>query len=674
MSAEGAVLGVDVGGTGIKARLTDADGLVLDEARVPTPRNDPDAARLADCVADLASRALARGPLRAIGLVTPGVVDERAGTVVLAVNLGWHDVPVRQRVRAALSERGLDVPVAFGHDVRAGAVAETSGTDAALTRGSVAFVPVGTGLASALVVDGSVVPGDGWAGEIGQVRIPSGPHAGLRVEEIASAGESHGDRVRRPRTRRCSEFEPATRSPRKSGPSASPCSRTPWCGPLRSPGVTPSWSAGTGGVRAAAVRPADDRRGRATCRPAGSRPRPGTTRRRRRCHRGGVARTTDDRRSSGMTALVRARRILTATDDLHDGWLAVTDDGTVGAVGTGAPPRTDTTTTIDGTIVPGLVDLHAHGALGYDFATCSVDGAVAAAGHHRARAPRRCSHRSRPVRSPTPPRHSHASAPSSRTARSRGSTSKVPGCRPNAAARTAPTCCTPPVGGGRDVPGRRGRRAPDRHPRARAPGALDTVRRLVADGVVVAIGHTDASAEQTRRAIDAGATLVTHLFNGMPPMHHRTPGPVGIALTDDRVLFECIVDGHHLDGTTVDLVRRAAPERLVLVSDAMSATGCADGEHTIAGSAVTVRDGMAVLTDGSSLAGSTITVADAARRLLARGSSLTEVVAAAATRPARLLGRAAPLTVGAPAEIVAIDETSGRWTALDTIADEEVAP
>lgn len=188
MSAEGAVLGVDVGGTGIKARLTDADGLVLDEARVPTPRNDPDAAQLADCVADLASRALARGPLRAIGLVTPGVVDERAGTVVLAVNLGWHDVPVRQRVRAALSERGLDVPVAFGHDVRAGALAETSGSDAALTRGSVAFVPVGTGLASALVVDGSVVPGDGWAGEIGQVRIPSGPHAGLRVEEIASAG------------------------------------------------------------------------------------------------------------------------------------------------------------------------------------------------------------------------------------------------------------------------------------------------------------------------------------------------------------------------------------------------------------------------------------------------------------------------------------------------------
>ncbi|MBA8989207.1 glucokinase [Curtobacterium pusillum] len=188
MRGTGVVLGVDVGGTGIKARLTDDDGLVLDETRVPTPREDPDATRLAARVAELATQALRHGPLDAIGLVTPGVVDDRAGTVVLAVNLGWNDVPVRERVRAALTSRGIDVPIAFGHDVRAGALAETSDADAALTRGSVAFVPVGTGLASALVVDGSVVPGDGWAGEIGQVRIPFGPHTGLRVEEIASAG------------------------------------------------------------------------------------------------------------------------------------------------------------------------------------------------------------------------------------------------------------------------------------------------------------------------------------------------------------------------------------------------------------------------------------------------------------------------------------------------------
>lgn len=204
LPAPGAVLGVDVGGTSIKARRTDADGTVLGETRLPTPRDDHDAARLAGVVADLAETALAHGPLDAVGLVTPGVVDESTGRVVLAVNLGWRDVPVRDAVRDELARRGLRVPVAFGHDVRAGALAETTqgaavtganaradaggGAGAGLLRGSVAFVPVGTGLASALVVDGAVVPGDGWAGEIGQVRITSGPHAGLRVEEIASAG------------------------------------------------------------------------------------------------------------------------------------------------------------------------------------------------------------------------------------------------------------------------------------------------------------------------------------------------------------------------------------------------------------------------------------------------------------------------------------------------------
>ncbi|MBA8989208.1 N-acetylglucosamine-6-phosphate deacetylase [Curtobacterium pusillum] len=368
-----------------------------------------------------------------------------------------------------------------------------------------------------------------------------------------------------------------------------------------------------------------------------------------------------------MSTLVRARRIVTATEDLRDGWLVVDDVGAVGALGTGVPPRTDTAATVDGTIVPGLIDLHAHGALGHDFATCDVDGAVAAARHHR----------------------------------SRGTTSLIASVATGSVSDTAAALARlrPLVMDGTLAglhlegpwlsPARRGAHRADllhapTPPEVdtylaaadgalrivtlapELPGALETVHRLVAAGVVVAIGHTDASADQTRRAIDAGATLVTHLFNGMPPLHHRTPGPVGVALTDDRVLLECIVDGHHLDATTVDLVQRTAPGRIVLVSDAMSATGCGDGDHTIAGSAVSVRDGVALLADGSSLAGSTITVADAARRLLARGIPLTEVVRATAARPARLLGRPAPLTVGAPADMVLVDAASGRWSTLDT--------
>ncbi|KQS10005.1 hypothetical protein ASG04_05315 [Curtobacterium sp. Leaf183] len=192
MGAGGVVLGVDVGGTGIKARVVDESGRVLTEHRVPTPRDDPAAARLAEVVADLTARSIDTvGPLDAVGVVVPGVVDERTGTAVLSVNLGWRGLPLRDRVHQALLVRGITIPVAFGHDVRAGALAEVSGSDdtsRALRTGSVGFVPVGTGLASALVVDGTVVDGGGWAGEIGQVRITEGSHRGARVEEIASAG------------------------------------------------------------------------------------------------------------------------------------------------------------------------------------------------------------------------------------------------------------------------------------------------------------------------------------------------------------------------------------------------------------------------------------------------------------------------------------------------------
>ena len=367
-----------------------------------------------------------------------------------------------------------------------------------------------------------------------------------------------------------------------------------------------------------------------------------------------------------MSVLVRAPRIVTATDDLRDGWLVVDRSGAVQSTGTGTPPHTDTATTIAGTVVPGLVDLHAHGALGHDFALSTADDSRAAAAFHRGRG-------------------TAALIASVATGPAEETTAALTRLRPLVGDGTLAGLH---LEGPWLAPARRGAHradllhAPDPAEvesllsaadgalrvvtlAPELPGALDAVRRLVAAGVVVAIGHTDATADQTRQAIDAGATLVTHLFNGMPPMHHRTPGPVGVALTDARVLLECIVDGHHLDPVTIDLVRRAAPGRMVLVSDAMSATGCPDGDHTIAGSAVSVRGGVAMLADGSSLAGSTITVADGARRLLDTGTPLTEVVAAAATRPAHLLGLPAPLAVGSPAEMLVIDTADGRWKPLD---------
>jgi glucokinase len=184
-AVETRVLGVDVGGTTVKARLVEAGrpDRVLWEQRVPTPRDDADARRTTAAVVQLLDAARELGPVDAVGLVVPGIVDDDAGTAVASVNLGWRDVPLRQ-----LLERASSVPVGFGQDVRAGALAEAATGAGAGSPGGLAFVPVGTGLASAFVEHGGALVSGGWAGEIGQVVLTSGPLAGLRVEDVASAG------------------------------------------------------------------------------------------------------------------------------------------------------------------------------------------------------------------------------------------------------------------------------------------------------------------------------------------------------------------------------------------------------------------------------------------------------------------------------------------------------
>lgn len=179
----GAVLGVDVGGTGVKAALTAADGSILGRWREATPVDDPSGSRTRDVVLRLVETAHAVSPPVAVGVVVPGVVDEEQGVCIHAVNLGWRDLAFPELLRPS-----LDVPLAFGQDVRAGALAEAVSGAAAGIDGTIAFVPVGTGLASALVIGGVPFAGGGWAGEIGQRVIQDGPHRGLRVEELASAG------------------------------------------------------------------------------------------------------------------------------------------------------------------------------------------------------------------------------------------------------------------------------------------------------------------------------------------------------------------------------------------------------------------------------------------------------------------------------------------------------
>ncbi|WP_295789115.1 ROK family protein [uncultured Microbacterium sp.] len=175
-------IGIDVGGTSIKAVIADRrEGRVLLERRTPTPSPDPDGRGVCATVARLADDLPgARGlPL---GVVVPGIVDESRGRAILSANLGWRELEL-----AAMLRENCGRPLALGHDVRAAALAEARWGAAADGDGVLAFVPIGTGIAAAVLVDGRPLVSDGWAGEIGQGLLADGPFAGRRVEEVASA-------------------------------------------------------------------------------------------------------------------------------------------------------------------------------------------------------------------------------------------------------------------------------------------------------------------------------------------------------------------------------------------------------------------------------------------------------------------------------------------------------
>jgi N-acetylglucosamine-6-phosphate deacetylase len=192
-------------------------------------------------------------------------------------------------------------------------------------------------------------------------------------------------------------------------------------------------------------------------------------------------------------------------------------------------------------------------------------------------------------------------------------------------------------------------------------GGVEAVRRFTDAGVIVAIGHTDATLAQVLPAVDAGATVATHLFNGMRPLHHREPGPIGALLDDERVTVELICDLHHLHPTVVRIAaRHAGPNRTVLVTDAMAAAGVGDGVYSVGALRVTVRDGVPTLDGGGSLAASTLTL-DAAVRNFVQSCGMTMVEAARAVsgRPAELLGRQdtiGAVAAGAYADLVVLDE------------------
>ena len=194
-------------------------------------------------------------------------------------------------------------------------------------------------------------------------------------------------------------------------------------------------------------------------------------------------------------------------------------------------------------------------------------------------------------------------------------------------------------------------------------GGMDAVRRFADEGVAVAVGHTGADFGQTLAAFDAGASILTHAFNGMDGIHHRAPGPIAAATRTPGVTIEIINDGIHVHPEVVRLTFAGAPGRVALVSDAMAAAGSTDGEYLLGGLAVTVRDGVARLTDGDSIAGSTLTLDDALRRAVAEvGIDVGSAVRALTETPARAVGRGHDLGRLAPgyaADAVLLDDTFG---------------
>jgi N-acetylglucosamine-6-phosphate deacetylase len=194
------------------------------------------------------------------------------------------------------------------------------------------------------------------------------------------------------------------------------------------------------------------------------------------------------------------------------------------------------------------------------------------------------------------------------------------------------------------------------------PGALDTIREATGAGIIAALGHSDAGFDQTLAGIEAGATVATHLYNAMPPLGHRAPGPVAALLQDERVTVELVNDGVHVHAAMLRLAYRVAGAgRTALVTDAIAATGIGDGTYVLGSMRVNVSAGVARLVEGGTIAGSTLTMDVAFKRAVQElGLSLTEAAEVTSLTPAGVLGLdrvAGSIAVGKQADLVVLDDS-----------------
>lgn len=193
------------------------------------------------------------------------------------------------------------------------------------------------------------------------------------------------------------------------------------------------------------------------------------------------------------------------------------------------------------------------------------------------------------------------------------------------------------------------------------PGSAEFVQKA-SELCTVSIAHTDATYEEAKAAIDAGATHVTHLFNAMPPIHHRKPGVIGAASENENVQAELICDGLHVHPSSVRMAFRLFPGRIVLVSDALRCCGMPDGEYELGGQIATLQGGIAKLADGT-IAGAATNLYDGMRNAVKFGISKEEAILSATRNPAKALGcddEIGAIGVGMRADFVICDAELNR--------------
>lgn len=378
--------------------------------------------------------------------------------------------------------------------------------------------------------------------------------------------------------------------------------------------------------------------------------------------------------SVSACTVLRGARVVTPAGVLDPGWVQVVG-GRIAEVGVGPLPAGDVHD-LGGWLLPGFIDIHMHGGGGHDVTSSPQDMTAAVAFHH--------------ARGTTATLVSLVTAPLQRLCEQlswaadlaeRGATEagcvlgahlEGPFLSPARCGAQNPDYLSRPDRGALAtlIDAARGHLrivtvAPE------LPGALDLIEDIVTAGIVAAVGHTDATYAQATAAFERGATLATHLFNAMRPIHHREPGPV-LAALDGSAHCEIINDGVHVHPAVLRAVLARGTDRLVLVTDAISAAGMSDGRYQLSGQEVIVAAGHARLRASGNLAGSTLTMDGAVRRGVLDGLPIQPVAAAAASNPAHVLGehdRRGSICAGRAADLILLDDeyrlvsvmTNGRW-------------